>query len=224
MRPWTLLPLDPTDTPACWTCAERSGNRSSRPSRGTTTPRRDRVTPVRRGATTTAVNRVRSTAALPGRAARKRPAARAKMGSRPACGAARPRSLGWRHRAPPGARGPTRCGAARLWAGCSTRCTVEVGSAAPGAVAGEHRSVAGWSARRGGRARPGSRLGAARCTDRAASASRPGRGRSSRGERGRHRTVECPRAATAALGVRWWTGGRADGWASRTFCWGWRSG
>ena len=34
MRPSTLLPLDPTDTPACWTCAERSGNRSSRPSRG----------------------------------------------------------------------------------------------------------------------------------------------------------------------------------------------
>jgi hypothetical protein len=43
MRQWTLLPLDPTDTPACWTCAERSGNRSSRPSRGTTTPRRDRL-------------------------------------------------------------------------------------------------------------------------------------------------------------------------------------
>ncbi len=108
--------------------------------------------------------------------------------------------------------------AARQWAGCSTRCTVEAGSAARGTVAGEHRSVAGWSARRGGRARPGSQPRAARCTDRAACGCRPGRGRSSRGERGRHRTAECPRAARAAAGMWWWTGGRADWWASRTFC------
>jgi hypothetical protein len=219
MRPWTLLPLDPTDTPACWTCAERSGTGPAGRAGGRPHPdapglhrsAEERRRPPRRTRlhrSTEERRRPRSTAfGLPPPSPVGPPEAACRQGedgieaARAGRSAPRPRCSGCS--SPYSMRG-----AARLWAGCSTRCTVEVGSAAPGAVAGEHRSVAGWSARRGGRARPSSRLGAARCTDRAASASRPGRGRSSPGERGRHRTVECPRAATGALGVRWWTGER----------------
>jgi hypothetical protein len=147
MRSWTLLPLDPTDTRAWWTCAERSGNRSSRPSRGTTTPR---TRPGYTGPPRSDDDRgqPRSVYRRPPRSGRpKRLGARAKMGSRrrAARSAPRPRCSG--------CPSPySMCGAARLWAGWSTRCTVEVGSAAPGAVAGEHRSVAGWCAPSGGRA------------------------------------------------------------------------
>jgi hypothetical protein len=206
MRQWTLLPLDPTDTPACWTCAERSGNRSSRPSRGTTTPRRDRL---HRSAEER--RRPRSTAfGLPPRSPAGPPEAACRQGEEGIeAPAAPPRASHWGTASGcSGCPSPgSVCGAACLWAGCSIRCTVGVGSAAPGAVAGEHRSVAGWSARRGGRARPGSRLGAARCTDRAGSASRPGRGRSSRGERGYPASVsgqrgpeEIPAACFSAAG------------------------